>query len=78
MARHAPAARRLHRVPEKRLSGSPCLAGDGDRIADRAAFPWIGFREGPGIDLDHSPAVKRWHDAGVAWLGWRKINAARR
>ncbi len=57
---------RLHRVLEKRLAESPFLAGPDYTIADIATFPWVRNPDRRGIDLDHFPAVKRWHDAIAA------------
>lgn len=57
---------RLHRVLEKRLAESPYLAGPDYTIADIATFPWVRNPDRRGIDLDHFPAVKRWHDAIAA------------
>ncbi len=64
--RYGNEVQRLHRVLEKRLSAAPYLAGDAYTIADIATFPWIRNPERRGIDLDHFPAVKRWHDAIAA------------
>ncbi|MGG5807811.1 glutathione binding-like protein [Falsiroseomonas sp. CW058] len=66
MDRYAKEVQRLHRVLEKRLSGSEYLAGDEYSIADIATFPWIRLPERRGIDLAHYPAVQRWHDAIAA------------
>lgn len=64
--RYANEVQRLHRVLEKRLAESPYLAGQDYTIADIATFPWVRNPDRRGIDLDHFPAVKRWHDAIAA------------
>lgn len=66
VTRYANEVQRLHRVLEKRLSESPFLAGPDYTIADIATFPWVRNPDRRGIDLDHFPAVKRWHDAIAA------------
>ena len=57
---------RLHRVLEKRLSGSAYLAGPDYGIADIATFPWVRNPERRGITLAEYPSVARWHDAIAA------------
>ncbi|MFH5926787.1 glutathione S-transferase family protein [Roseomonas xinghualingensis] len=58
--RYSKEVRRLYGVLEKRLSGSPFLAGDAYSIADIASFPWVRNAERRGIDLVEFPGVKRW------------------
>jgi GST-like protein len=57
--------KRLHRVLEKRLSGSEYLAGEYS-IADIATFPWLRNPDRRGIDLAEYPNLRRWHDAIAA------------
>ena len=64
--RYASEVKRLHRVLEKRLSGSEFLAGPEYSIADIATFPWIRNPDRRGIDLADYPAVHRWHDTIAA------------
>jgi GSH-dependent disulfide-bond oxidoreductase len=64
--RYANEVKRLHRVLDHRLSEAPYLAGEEYSIADIATFPWVRNPDRRGIDLDDTPAVKRWHDAVAA------------
>ncbi len=64
--RYTNEVQRLHRVLEKRLGESAFLAGEDYTIADIATFPWVRNPDRRGIDLDHFPSVKRWHDAIAA------------
>jgi GST-like protein len=64
--RYTNEVQRLHRVLEKRLSESAFLAGPDYSIADIATFPWVRNPDRRGVDLDHFPSVKRWHDAIAA------------
>ncbi|WP_182335577.1 glutathione binding-like protein [Stenotrophomonas acidaminiphila] len=55
--------RRLHRVMDKRLSGSAYLGGDEYGIADMASYPWIGAYSKLPADFDAFPHLHRWHQA---------------
>jgi GST-like protein len=66
ITRYTNEVQRLHRVLEKRLSESAFLAGPDYSIADIATFPWVRNPDRRGVDLDHFPSVKRWHDAIAA------------
>ena len=64
--RYTNEVQRLHRVLEKRLSSSQYLAGNDYSIADIATFPWVRNPARRNVELEHFPAVKRWHDAIAA------------
>jgi GST-like protein len=64
--RYGNEVKRLHRVLEKRLSGSAYLAGDEYSIADIATFPWVRNPDRRGVELSEYPGVQRWHDAIAA------------
>jgi GST-like protein len=60
--RYTNEARRLYCVLDKRLAGTPYLAGECYSIADIATFPWIRPHKRQGQDLSDFPNVKRWFD----------------
>jgi GST-like protein len=66
ITRYTNEVQRLHRVLDRRLAESPFLAGPDYSIADIATFPWVRNPDRRGVDLDHFPNVKRWHDAIAA------------
>lgn len=58
--RYQSEAERLYRVLDRRLEGSPFLAGDALSIADIATLPWARGYERLGIAIEAHPHVKRW------------------
>lgn len=65
-------ARKLYAVMDRRLAGSPYLAGDEYGIADMATFPWAHGIEKQGHDPARYPNVVAW------WERVRQRPAVRR
>jgi GSH-dependent disulfide-bond oxidoreductase len=61
--RYTNEARRLYRVLNERLAGSPYLAGDEYTIADMATWPWCHAIDRQGHDPKDYPDVMRWFEA---------------
>ncbi|MFN3076286.1 MAG: glutathione S-transferase family protein, partial [Alphaproteobacteria bacterium] len=64
--RYTDETRRLYKVMNQRLSGSPYLAGNEYSIADIATFPWVERHEIQGVALEEFPDVARWFEAVAA------------
>ncbi|ETS73700.1 hypothetical protein PFICI_14646 [Pestalotiopsis fici W106-1] len=60
--RYTAECRRLNDVLDKRLSVSPFVAGNQLTIADLAVFIFAHSNKWCGIDINHYPHVKAWHD----------------
>ncbi|KAJ8131975.1 hypothetical protein O1611_g1649 [Lasiodiplodia mahajangana] len=60
--RYTAECRRLHHVLDKRLASSEFVAGDRMTVADFAVFIFAHSAKWCGIDINHYPNVKAWHD----------------
>lgn len=54
--------RRLYEVLDKRLAGSPFIAGSDYSIADIALYPWVAYHPWAGQDISDLLALRAWCD----------------
>jgi len=62
LSRYGNLALRIYRMMDARLADRHWLAGEDYSIADMAAYPWMLYVDGHGIDWSHLPHLKRWCD----------------
>ena len=62
IGRYVNETNRLYGVLDRRLAGTPYLAGDYS-IADMAAYPWTVSWQRQGQELGRFPNLERWHEA---------------